>query len=52
MGRVDPINGKWPLTDLRQGEDISQDSEVMGFSGKESLPTVPWIVLLESYSFD
>ena len=52
MGRIDPRSGKWPLTNLRQNEDTSRDSEEMGYSGKASLSARPWAVLSESYSFD
>lgn len=47
MGRIDPRSGKWPLTNLRQNEDTSRDSEEMGYSGKASLSAIPWAVLSE-----
>lgn len=52
MERIDPMNAKWPLTDLKLSEDIGQDSGEMGYSRKESLPPISWIVLLESFPFD
>lgn len=52
MGRMDPTNGRYPLSDRSLTKDIGQNPAGMGYKESFPLPVIPWIILLESYSFD